>query len=433
MERTCNVKVCRARLVGELVLPAAKLVNHFRGSHFLSHKALLSRALERCTACSQVIFPRQYDLRSPEGLGLFLSDFVETEAAILIRGLGSAEADDEAAGVAKRVLRRCCCKAGGPLQGPLRCPHECAALLGHGCQLPARRQQALRPFVEGFLAAAGEPPSSCPVCNPEAIAKELEEEGQGVDELLAGRQASLDGSANVWVIKEPHLQRGKGITVVRGLRNVLEELERHEDMDIVAQKYLERPLLVPRASGPAKADLRVWVLVLDWNPLTAFAHPNTYFRVATRPYTMDSAGCPDPFAHKTNCRDEDNRATLGVMLREMGAAAEEAWWSRAWPQILDIVRAVLLASRDEVLRAERESRRKRKPGPSGPRAFELFGLDVALDEDWRPWLLEVNTSPNMLEDCEGEHQEELANRQKTIRPERGASFLSTRPYAGSMF
>ena len=35
--------------------------------------------------------------------------------------------------------------------------------------------------------------------------------------------------------------------------------------------------------------------------------------------------------------------------------------------------------------------------PAARGAFELYGADVMLDEDWRPVLLEVNRSPRVLD------------------------------------
>ena len=36
--------------------------------------------------------------------------------------------------------------------------------------------------------------------------------------------------------------------------------------------------------------------------------------------------------------------------------------------------------------------------PHQPNSFELFGYDVLIDEDFRPWLIEVNASPSMARD-----------------------------------
>merc|ERR1740121_1722750 len=148
------------------------------------------------------------------------------------------------------------------------------------------------------------------------------------------------------------------------------------------------PLLVPcqKGSGAAcKADLRAWVLVLDWNPLVVFAHPEVYFRVATRPYAFNGPGQAETFAHATNCRDEDNRCTLQTLLESAGGNAKQIWKEQTWPQLLDGVRAVLLAVRDRVEGAHLEFERKRRAhdrgSEAGPRqdAFELFGFDFAID------------------------------------------------------
>ncbi|CUI15407.1 Hypothetical protein, putative, partial [Bodo saltans] len=37
--------------------------------------------------------------------------------------------------------------------------------------------------------------------------------------------------------------------------------------------------------------------------------------------------------------------------------------------------------------------------PAAPCTFELFGFDVLIDEDYTPWILEVNASPSLEVDC----------------------------------
>merc|ERR1712060_879288 len=109
-------------------------------------------------------------------------------------------------------------------------------------------------------------------------------------------------------------------------------------------------------------------------------------------------GRADEFAHKTNCRDKDNRETLSTFLARFGPTASEKWEKHTWPLMLDAVRAVLLSCRDAVLCSEWDAL-KTKPSAenSGPRAFELIGFDFALDANWDPWLLEGNIFIDMLE------------------------------------
>lgn len=61
----------------------------------------------------------------------------------------------------------------------------------------------------------------------------------------------------------------------------------------VVQKYIENPLIIERK----KFDIRQWVLVTDWNPLTVWAYEDCYIRLAAIDYDPNTN---NRYSHLTN-------------------------------------------------------------------------------------------------------------------------------------
>jgi tubulin monoglycylase TTLL3/8 len=80
---------------------------------------------------------------------------------------------------------------------------------------------------------------------------------------------------NIWIVKPAKLSRGRGIKVFNDLEQLLFYIMGREKMEWVIQKYIERPFLYQGR----KFDIRQWVLVSNWEPLTVWVYEDCYVRV----------------------------------------------------------------------------------------------------------------------------------------------------------
>lgn len=114
-------------------------------------------------------------------------------------------------------------------------------------------------------------------------------------ELAAkSRQSKINGRRNAWIVKPSGKSRGRGIKVVRELDEIFKITE-SDGFQWICQKYIESPHTV----RGHKCDIRQWVLVTDWNPLTVWVWKHPYFRFACKKYD-DSISDRSEFMHLTN-------------------------------------------------------------------------------------------------------------------------------------
>jgi len=110
----------------------------------------------------------------------------------------------------------------------------------------------------------------------------------------ANRQYGTNGCRNAWIVKPSGKSRGRGIKVMRELDEIFRNCET-DGFQWICQKYIERPQLI----HGYKFDIRQWVLVVDWNPLTVYIWAQPYLRFAGQKYDETLADRSE-FVHLVN-------------------------------------------------------------------------------------------------------------------------------------
>jgi len=201
-------------------------------------------------------------------------------------------------------------------------------------------------------------------------------------------QFSLNGERNIWIIKPAGSSRGRGILLYKNLVEILDHVK-NKEAQWIAQKYIENPLLVKSR----KFDIRQWVLVTDWNPLTIWVYAEPYFRFPSTDYDPDNI--VDRFIHLTNNSvakysknakvSHDIPGNMWRMDEFQAYLHEEVGWDVWEEKIKDSIKNCVINTLESV-----QDMFECKKG-----CFELFGYDFMIDDEFNAWLIEVNSSPAM--------------------------------------
>lgn len=199
----------------------------------------------------------------------------------------------------------------------------------------------------------------------------------------------MNGTENLWLLKPGCSSRGRGIKIYKTYERVVNRVNllKGNTRLWVAQKCIENPLIVEGR----KFDIRQWVLVTDWNPLTIWCYKESYVRFCVQAYDPKGDSRKNHLTNnsvqKKYAEFDDNEIEGNMWSREEFADHLESerggdiWEENLWPQIKKYVKASLQSVQDQV-----DNRKN---------SFEFFGYDFMVDEDLRVWLIEVNSSPSM--------------------------------------
>lgn len=152
------------------------------------------------------------------------------------------------------------------------------------------------------------------------------------------------------------------------------------------QKYIEKPFLY----NDRKFDIRIWAVVTD--DFRIYVYKHGYLRTSSSAYDLKDK---NNFVHLTNqCLQVKGE---GYAQHEEGNTLNFADFQRYldqnYPQYkLNAEELLMPRIKDLILDCFLSVRTKMNPN-NRKNVFELFGFDFLIDEDFRIWLIEVNTNP----------------------------------------
>ena len=148
---------------------------------------------------------------------------------------------------------------------------------------------------------------------------------------------------------------------------------------------------------------RIYVLLTSLHPLRIYLYDEGLVRFASNTYSKDSKSLADVFTHLTNYSINKNSSTYcpneDSEKREGHKWTLSALWQYFAEQGIDN-KPVMDAIKDLVIKtiisAETSMHNLyRHNMASHYCGYELFGFDVLLDANLKPWILEVNISPSL--------------------------------------
>mmetsp|Transcript_5079 Transcript_5079/g.7763 ORF Transcript_5079/g.7763 Transcript_5079/m.7763 type:complete len:1548 (-) Transcript_5079:76-4719(-) len=224
--------------------------------------------------------------------------------------------------------------------------------------------------------------------------------------IINYNQTSLNGKGasamNMWIVKPAAKSRGRGITTFCDLKKLLDyvELGRSGKSCLtsshwIVQKYMENSMIIANR----KFDLRQWVLVYDWNPLTIYFFDEFYARFSVDEYSTSEETMDNAHVHLVNnsigktsekyhekCVTDNGEVLDGFMLSHEQfcsylefKSGDPGIVSNLKSRMKDMAVWSLMCGSDAI-----EHRKN---------SWELYGFDFMVDDEFNPWLIEINSSP----------------------------------------
>ncbi|XP_055891747.1 probable tubulin polyglutamylase TTLL9 isoform X4 [Biomphalaria glabrata] len=203
----------------------------------------------------------------------------------------------------------------------------------------------------------------------------------------------------IWIMKPIARSQGKGIFLFKRLKDITDwkrGVEYQPQLQVtdastapietyVVQRYIENPYLI----GGRKFDIRVYVLVTSYNPLKAYLYRSGFARFANNRYSLDTID--DNYIHLTNVAiqktapdyDPEKGCKWSTQQLRMYLTAKhgQSKVNTLFQQMTNIFILSLQSCQRVII--------------NDKHCFELYGYDILIDSNLKPWLIEINASPSL--------------------------------------
>ncbi|EQC32504.1 hypothetical protein SDRG_09830 [Saprolegnia diclina VS20] len=205
-----------------------------------------------------------------------------------------------------------------------------------------------------------------------------------------------------WLLKS---QAHRGVRFFSGM----EELGEHMHTNDMVAQCIE-PLLI---SGH-KFDIGLYVAVTSIDPLRIYIYHNALLRMCKLPYPVSLDNAADlesyvvdeylppwempalrDFYSELPSKTSEGTSHFGVLKKHLETIGLDA--DRFEREIYGDVVKIIAGNRAHFLDAERTYRRQHRQAQDnvGSNFFEMYRFDFMVEDNGKPWLMEVNQSPNL--------------------------------------
>ena len=212
---------------------------------------------------------------------------------------------------------------------------------------------------------------------------------------------SMYAGQNMWLIKPVNFNRGRFISIENDYHKIVSSIEKlrnnngnnNNNLDftyLIIQKYIEKPLLFEGK----KFDIRIWVLYIGNKPDFVYIFKEGHLKITCENYSIFSN---EGFVHLTNYsvqkyhnefgeREKGNEISYQQFQDELNTKHYGIDFRKEiYPKICKIIKIAFNSVKERINFLNRKN------------CFELFGCDFLIDENYDPFLIEINTNPGLEE------------------------------------